>query len=239
VLVKFRDTYYIASNMVIAVVGNVRHEATFEQVAAAFAGMRTGPRPVYRAAPPPKAQPRVVERPAPGQQARLAIGVPAPGSDNDDRYALDLLVSVLGDAGRRLHNEVVEERGLASDIGVAFWELTDAGVWEVWATTTPEQVAPVIEVARRHLQELRGGQIAETDLAEAKAYIRGASRLGLESSISQAQRLSDGLVLGRYEPLDEYLERIQAITVADIQAVANKYLDPDALTTVILKPEAG
>ena len=38
---------------------------------------------------------------------------------------------------------VVEERGLASDIGIAFFELTDVGVWEVWATAGPENIQPV------------------------------------------------------------------------------------------------
>jgi predicted Zn-dependent peptidase len=76
-------------------------------------------------------------------------------------------------------------------------------------------------------------------LQEAKNYIRGTSRLGLESSISQAQRLADGLALGRYEPLDTYLDRIAAISAEDVQMIANKYLDPDKLTVTLLKPSGG
>ena len=74
---------------------------------------------------------------------------------------------------------------------------------------------------------------------EAKAYIRGSSHLGLESSISQAQRYSDGVVLGRFESLHHYLERIQALTAEDVLAVANKYLDPDQMTLVVLRPAGG
>jgi predicted Zn-dependent peptidase len=236
VLLKFRDTYFVANNMVVAVVGNVQHEEVFGKVEAAFANMPAGPRPFFHPAPPPPADDRLVEGAAPGRQARLAMGVPAPGSDNDDRYALDVLVAVLGDAGRRLHNEVVEERGLASDIGVAFWELTDVGVWQIWAAATPENIQPVIDIVKDNVRVLRSTQIEEADLEEAKAYIRGSSRLGLESSISQAQRLADGVVLGRYEPLEEYLSRIQAVTANEVGAVARKYLDPDAMTIVVLKP---
>jgi predicted Zn-dependent peptidase len=236
VLVKFRDRYFVASNMVIAVVGNVQHEAVFEQVGAAFAAMRTGPKPMFHPAPPPQTTARLVEGQAPGQQARLAVGVPAPGSDNDDRYALDVLVSIMGDSGRRLRNEIVETRGLASDVGVAFWELTDVGVWEVWASTAPENVDDVLDVVKDDLRAFRTGSIDQQAIDDAKAYIRGSSRLGLESSINQAQRLADGVVLGRYEPLDDYIDRILAVSAADIQAVANKYLDPDAMTLVVLKP---
>jgi predicted Zn-dependent peptidase len=236
VLVNFRDTYFVANNMVVAVVGNVRAEEVFAKVGQAFAEMRTGPKPSFHPAAPPLAREWSVDGAAPGQQARLALGTPAPGSDNDDRYALDLLTSVLGASGRRLHNEVVEARGLASDIGVAFWELTDVGVWEVWASTTPDRVSSVIEVVKAQVQDLRARPLDQAAIDEAKAYIRGSSRLGLESSISQAQRYSDGVVLGRFEALDHYLERIQALTAEDVLAVANKYLDPDRMTLVVLKP---
>jgi predicted Zn-dependent peptidase len=237
VLVKFRDTYFVANNMVVSVVGNVKHEEVFEKVGSAFAEMRTGPRPRFHPARPPGPAPKVVEGSAPGQQARLAMGVIAPGSDNDDRFALDVLVAVLGDSGRRLYNEVVEERELASTIGIAFWELTDVGVWEVWATSPPENAQPVMDIVRAQVKSLRAAPIGEEDLEEAKAYIRGSSRLGLESSSSQAQRLADGVAIGRYEPLETYLSRIMAISAAEVQAVANKYLDPDGMTVVILKPQ--
>lgn len=239
VLTKFRDRYFVANNIVVAVVGNVGHEATFEKLATAFAGMRAGPKPTFHPAPPPPARGRRVEDTAPGQQARLAVGVPAPGSDHDDRYALDVLVSVQGEAGRRLRNEVVERLGLASDIGVAFWELTDVGVWEVWATTSPENVDPVIEIVRRDLRALREAPLDAAAIAEAKSYIRGSSRLALESSIAQAQRLADGYALDRYEALDQYVEQMMAVTADEIQAVARKYLDPDQLTVVVLKPWAA
>jgi zinc protease len=199
--------------------------------------MRTGPRPRFHPASPPSAQARLVQTNAPGQQARLAMGMPAPGSDDDDRYPLDVLVAVLGEAGRRLHNEVVEERGLASDIGIAFFELTDVGVWEVWATARPDNVQPVMDVVKGQVGQFRSVPLGAADLAEAKAYIRGSARLGLEASISQAQRLADGVALGRYESVDHYIDRIQAVTAEEVEAVANKYLDPDRMTVVVLNPQ--
>jgi predicted Zn-dependent peptidase len=86
---------------------------------------------------------------------------------------------------------------------------------------------------------MRTEPLDQASLDEAKAYIRGSSRLGLESSINQAQRYSDGVVLGRFESLDHYLERIQALTADDVLAVANKYLDPRRMTLVVLKPAGG
>jgi predicted Zn-dependent peptidase len=239
VLVKFRDTYFIASNMTVAVVGNVHHDDVLPKVQAAFANMRTGPQPRFHPAPPPPTVARSVDATAPGQQARLAMGVPAPGSANDDRYALDVLTSVMGESGRWLTNEIVEERGLASAIGVAFWELTDVGVWEVWSTTSPENIPQVQEIVLDQVRRLRAGPISQTDLDEARSYIRGSARLSQESSINQAQRLADGVAIDRYEPIDHYVERIMAVTAEEVQAVALKYLDPDRMTVVILRPGGG
>ena len=68
-LAKFRDTYFVANNMVVAVVGNVRHEEAFPKIAAAFADMRSAPKPSFHPAPPPRAQARRVDGTAPGQQS--------------------------------------------------------------------------------------------------------------------------------------------------------------------------
>jgi predicted Zn-dependent peptidase len=239
VLVKFRDTYFIASNITVAVVGNVQHDEVLPKVQTAFANMRTGPQPAFHPAQPPPTVARTVDGTAPGQQARLAMGVPAPGSANDDRYALDVLTAVMGESGRWLTNEVVEELGLASAIGVAFWELTDVGVWEVWSTTAPENLPRVQQVVLDQVRRLRDGRISDTDLEEARSYIRGSARLSQESSISQAQRLADGVAIDRYEPIDHYVERIMAVTAEEVQAVALKYLDPDRMTVVILRPGGG
>jgi len=98
------------------------------------------------------------------------------------------------------------------------------GVWHIWAAATPENVQPVIDIVKDNVRVARATVLEEADLDEAKAYIRGTSRLGLESSISQAQRLADGVVLGRYESLDEYLGRVQAVSAEDVRTVARKYL---------------
>ena len=238
VLVAFRDTYFVANNMVLAVVGNLPHEAVFARVGAAFADMRTGPRPASHPAPPPTARARTVEGVTPAQQAWLAAGVPAPGYDNADRYAMDVLAAVLGEAGRRLQTEIVEHRGLASDVRVTYTRLTDTGFWKVSAAAPADKIQPLLDIVREEIRQIRETPLADADLDKAKAYLRGSARLSLESSTGQAQRLADGAALGYYEPLEGYLERIMATTPADVHAVANKYLDPDALTVVILRPQA-
>jgi zinc protease len=151
---------------------------------------------------------------------------------------MDVLAAILGEAGRRLQTEIVEHRGLASDVRVTYTRLTDTGFWKVSAAAPADKIQPLLDIVREEIRQIRETPLADADLDKAKAYLRGSARLSLESSTGQAQRLADGAALGYYEPLEGYLERIMATTPADVHAVANKYLDPDALTVVILRPQA-
>ena len=238
VLISFRDRYFVASNLVVAVVGDFEPERVFTDVELAFSQMRTGSHPTFLVVEPPPVRPVTVSIDGPGQQSRLILGVVAPGSNNPDRYTMDLLTAVLGESGRRLENIVVEQLGLAADVGVAFWELTDVGIWQVWVALAPANVSRTSDVIRDELARLCEQPISEVSLAEAKAYIRGQTRLGLETNISQAQHLADGLSLGRYEPVEMYLHNIEAVSAGDVQRVAQQYLDPSKLTIVVSNPSS-
>jgi predicted Zn-dependent peptidase len=236
VVVQFRDTYFVANNTVVAVVGNVQHDEIFARVGAAFTDMPSGPPPPFHPAAPPAPGPRRVEELTPGQQARVAVGGIAPGLDSGERSALDLAMAVLGDGGQRLASEIVERRGLAATLSVSYQPLTDVGLWTITATTAPAMVEPTLEAMRASLRTMAETPLTDEELDAARAFIRGAVRLGGASSSRQAANLANGTVLGSYQPVETYLARIWATPAAEVQAVARKYLDPDALTVVVLRP---
>ncbi|MCC6174678.1 MAG: insulinase family protein [Chloroflexi bacterium] len=236
VLVSFRDTFFVAPNMTVAVVGNVQHDAVYEQAARAFAGLRVAPVPMRAVAtlPPPVIRTRQATSPA--QQARIVLGGPTRGLDSPDRYVMHVVEALLGEAGRRLEREIVDRRALASSVGAFYLELTDIGIWGVAAGTRSADVDAVVDLVRAELQRLRDEPISQPDLSEAKAYIQGNRLLHRERSVDLAEELSDGDVLGYYEPLAAFLAHIQAVTPADVQRLARSFLDPDAFTLVVLRP---
>jgi zinc protease len=89
---------------------------------------------------------------------------------------------------------------------------------------------------KAQLHTIRETPVAPEELDEANAYLRGQRLIHRERSVDLAEDLSDGEVLGTYEPMDAYLSRVDAVTAADIQRVARAYLDPDRLTLTILRP---
>lgn len=234
VIITYRDTFFVASNMVVSVVGNVRHDDVFPRLADAFAGMRRGPRPEFQPAPPPAATGRRVGVPYAAQQAQLTLGFPTPGLNSPDQYPLVVLNALLGDAGLRLETDIVDEQGLAAGVGSEYFPYTDVGVWLAAASTRPAQLDAVAARIGYHLRRMADEPVTAAELAEAKSFIAGRLELGQESAEAQAVELSDGLVLGIYMPIPEYLARIEQVAAEDIQRVARQYLDPDRALLVVL-----
>jgi predicted Zn-dependent peptidase len=236
VLMQFRERFFRASNMVVAAVGNLRHEEVEAKITAAFAAMPTGAPPVWTPTAPPAAQQRVERRSIGARQSQIVLGWPTPGDDNPDHYTFEVLNAAMSSAGQRLASELRDRQGLVARVDSGYWALTDVGTWIVVATAEPGQtdaaVAGIVDQVRR----LRDEPLSASALGEAQAYVRGSKRRGLERAIDQAQNLAEGISLGYYEPLDAYLAHIAAVSAADVQRVARTYLDPDSYTLVVLGP---
>ena len=236
VLMSFRNANFLASNMVTAVVGDQSHESVVERVTAAFDKMPNGPRPVFTQAPFPAAKASRIEETVPGTQAQIVLGLPAPGADHPDTYALDIMSVVLGEIGRRLVREIRDKRGLASGVGSSYSTLSDVGCWYAMVGTSPGNIDQVIELIQEQMRRIRSEPVAASDVEDAKSYIEGRAVLGLQTSIAFAQYLADREAIGVEPPLEEYLRRVSAVTVEDVARVAQAYLDPDGATLVLMRP---
>ena len=236
VLMAFRNANFLASNMVTAVVGDQVHEDVVERIGRAFENMPTGPRPSFETVPFPAAKPRLIEETIPGTQAQIALGLPAPGADHPDTYALDIMSATLGEVGRRLLGEIRDRRGLASYVGSSYSTLSDVGCWWAPVGTSPANVDQVIELIVEQMRRIRSEPLTTSELEDARSYIEGRVVLGLQTSMAFAQYLADREAIGVEPPLEEYLRRVASVTVEDVQRVAKDYLDPDHRTLVILRP---
>jgi zinc protease len=201
--------------------------------------MPAGPKPPFPVAPLPAARSQRVEESTVGTQAQVALGGPAPGANQPDTYALDIVSATLGEVGRRLVGEIRDKRGLAAGVGSSYSTLTDIGAWWAQVGTSPENVDTVVELILAEIRRIRDESLTAEELADAKSYIEGRAVLGLQTTIAFAQYLADREALGVEPPLAEYLRRVGSVTVEDVTRVANAYLDPSAYVLVVLRPEAA
>ncbi len=219
----FHSVHYRPGNIVVAVAGNVEHDEVVELVGSRIGSV--GGEPPARSAPsvPPLAR-RDLERDT--EQAHLAVAVPGPGRDDEDRHSLAVVEHVLGGGmASRLFQSVREERGLAYSVYAYRLGFEGAGALAVYAGSSPSRSAEVLDLVMAELDRMAASGVTDEELASAKGHMRGSLALGLEDSGARMSRLGHAqLVHGRVKSLDEVEKQIEELTLEEVNESARRWL---------------
>ena len=233
---EFHAREYAPRNLVIVAAGNVEHEKLVELAAQAFSenGADSGPTSISTA--PAPAAPILIEKKKELEQAHLIIAAPWPDARSDERYAASLLASIIGGGtSSRLWQSIREERGLAYSVGAGGSAYTDAGVFNIYAGTSPEYLDEVIDLSLAELRRAVSETVSEDELRLVKDQAVSSILLGLESSSMRAGALArQEIIHGRRISPDEIIERLEAVTPEDVQRVARASFTSDALALAAL-----
>lgn len=232
----FHAQAFQPSNIVVAVAGNVEHERIVE-MAAGFFGSETKRGTVESASPSPMiAAPILLKKKRELEQIHLIIAAPFSDARSEERYAANLLGNVLGGGtSSRLWQEIREKRGLAYSVGASGHAFRDCGVFSVYAGTSPDKFGEVVDISIKEMRKIKreGVSIAELDLA--KAQTRVSILLGLEDSTVHAEELARQEVThGRQIPVEETLQKLEAVTPESVQALAQKYFQTEKIALAAL-----
>jgi zinc protease len=181
----------------------------------------------------------VVEHDVP--QSTIVFGHRGLPRDDPDYYAAYLLNHVLGGGSftSRLYEEVREKRGLAYSVYSYLLPLDHTALWLGGAATENGAVGQSIEVIRAEWERLRETAITEEQLTAARDNITGSFALRFSNTAAIANMLT---AIQRQDLGIDYINErngfFDAVTLEDVRRVAQKLLDPKALTIVIVgKPE--
>lgn len=222
--------HYRSSTLVVTAAGGVDHDALCAQVAKALADGGwdlTAPRPVARrdADAPTDGVPAVgaettVHRAT--EQANVIIGGTGLTATDPRRFTLSVLNAVLGGGmSSRLFQEIREKRGLAYSTYSFASGHADTGVFGLYAGCAPAKVDQVVELLVSEWEHLADSGITQAELARSVGQLSGSLVLGMEDTGSRMSRLGKSeLVHGELLSLDETLDRIRAVTAADVQELA-------------------
>lgn len=232
--------HYQAPNLVVAVAGNVTHQDVLSQVQKAFQGENflTAEREPALARKAANSAELIIgkwQKPQAVEQLNLVLGVKGITRSDPRRYAQSVLNAVFGGGtSSRLFQEVREKRGLAYGVYSFAANYSDAGMLGISAGCLPQKALQVIEVVTEIANELAANGITEAELVRAKGQLRGGLVLGLEDSGSRMGRLGDAeLFHGELTPIDQVLQRIEAVTLAEVQNLAAElFATPMALAQV-------
>lgn len=226
---SFHVRRYTPERMVVAVAGNVDHDHVVALVQAHFACRLVGGRgPVA----PRKGTGRITGQPSlqlvnrDGEQTHMFLGVRTPGRHWKHRSALSVLNASLGGGlSSRLFQQIRETRGLAYSVYSTVDTFSDSGALSLYAACLPDRFDEVVRVATNVLEEVARDGITEAECRIAKGSLRGGLVLGLEDSGSRMHRIGRSeLNFGAHRTVDETLDRIDAVTLDEVNALAKQLL---------------
>ena len=235
-LLAHYQRHYVPGGLVLAVSGRVKTAEVMAQAARLFGAMPTGAAPVAAPPRPPAPAPWRETRVVPGAQAQILMGALAPTLVDPDYPAVKVLASVLGGGmAGRFFSELRDKQGLAYTTGAQYPARTDTSYFLAHLGTAPENVAQAEAALRAQLERAQREPPSDEELRVAKAYLLGNLAMDRRTNARQAWYMAAYEQSGvGYEFLDRYVAAVRAVTAADVQRVAQRYLG--VLRTVVVQP---
>jgi len=238
-------TFYAPNNATVVAVGDFRTEEVVARIEAAFGGIaRGGTIPTVRSVEPAQEGERrvIVRRPGPLPHFLTAYHAPAVGSP--DVFPLMVLDAILSGAGAmgmsgggaslgrssRLYRALVETE-LASSASSGFGLMRDPYLFSLSAGLRPDVAIEEVErVAFAEIDRLRDELPSDEEMARALKGLRAQFAYASEGVTSIAYWLGSLGTIDTHTLYDEFLDRLAAVTAADVQGVAGRYLAPENRT---------
>ncbi len=233
----FHAGRYTPGNVVLAAAGSVDHDALVALARAretpAGAGL-----PAVEAAPGDRAA-AVRFEVKDTEQYHVCLGGPGIARDDERRFALRVLDTVFGGtSSSRLFQEVRERRGLAYAVYSFSAQYADTGQVGLYVGTRTDNLAAALEVVAAELERVRAEPATSAELIRAKENLKGRVVLSLESTSARMNRLGSSLLADMpLLTLDEVVERIDAVTVEDLAALADELFAAERLSAAGIGPE--
>lgn len=240
VLAAYRERF-TADRMVLAVVGDVDPQRVAELAEDAFNDLPKAGAPMT---PPafvpetPSTTIQVARQARDKEQAHLVLGFPGTTLGHPDRYALEVLTTILAGQGGRLFLELRDKQSLAYSITAFSLEGLDPGYVAVYMGTSPDKVDAALSGIVAELGKIQAEPVTEKELQRAQRYLVGTHEIGLQKMSARAATLAFNEVYGLgYAEHAKYSERILSITADELLRVAKKYLTLDRYSLTLVGPD--
>lgn len=180
--------------------------------------------------------------PFPGPQSVILFGQGGIRTDDPDYFAALLLNEAMGGSrfSARLMTEVRAKRGLTYGIGTSLVGYDQAEVMMGQASVANEKVGEAVQVIRDEWKKVAEGGLTEAELEATKTYVTGAYPLRFDGNGPLASIMVNMQMMGLPSDYPKTRnERVQAVTMEDVQRVAKRLYTPDALRFIIVGEPQG
>jgi predicted Zn-dependent peptidase len=232
--------HYVSGNMVVCAAGRVERAAVLDHVGRAFGAL---PRGLANSEAPPvftRGEPRLDFTEHDEAQTEFRLTFPTIPETHPDFSALQLVRRVLDDGlSSRLPYEVVEKRGLAYSLNCSLEMYSDVGLLEVDGACAPERAAEVVTACLEVLGKLCADGPTEAELVRARRRHRMFLDFAQDSPGELAGWFGGTELFRPPESFEERAASVDATSLAEVQAVARRYLTRDNLLAVAVGPRKG
>lgn len=233
---QYYQDFYTPDNIVIAAAGNLTHEK-LEELSEKYFGKMTGHKKQVEIFAPVLVPAYTIQKKS-IEQVHLCLGTKSVPQSSPEIYPLHILNNILGGGiSSRLFQSIREEKGLAYSIYSYQTNYSDAGLFTIYAGTRPSNMAEVTELIWKIIKDLKNNGITEKELRKTKEQLKGGLLLGLESSSSRMSRIGKmEITIGKYVTLDEVVEKIDKVSLEDLQKITQELFNPETACFTALGP---
>ena len=237
-LFKFHSSNYNTDGLLVVASGNVKHD---ELIKLTERYITQGSSRVRRNRDKfnlKKVDDTFIEKDV--QQVHTIIGRATYGYNDKKRIPIRFLSALLGEgSSSRLFLAVREKLGITYQINSFLNSYNDTSAFGIYFSTNQQQYSKVIEIVFKEFKKLKNIPVKDRELRKVKEYLKGGILLGMESTTNRMMRIANSILYyDRVISIEEYLDKIEKITVEDVQKTANELLNEAKLVKVILKSDA-
>jgi zinc protease len=237
-LKSFHDTWYAPNNAILVIAGDVDPSSTLSEVRQLFGGIPRRKLPQKPRVQLQPVQPASFSVETDHPNGTLMITMRVPGPRDPDFAALEVLSDVLSSRRFDLYGLVPQGKALAAEF--ALDPLPEAGLAYAALSFTSGDDPQALEQQVRAILAHVAHEGVPAELVDAAKLQERSDAQFLRNSIPElASVWSDALALYGLSSPDEDLERIERVTVADVDRVAREYLDLDRAITGVMLPRGS
>ena len=236
--VRFHREKFVPNNAVFIVVGDVQYDAIVARLESLFSRWERGAQIVTNFPAPPVRTKRtayLIDRQG-SAQSNIVIANSGIVRTSPDYFPLLLMHTVLGaNASSRLFMNLREEKGYTYGAYSNLDARRTAGTFRATAEVRTPVTGDSLKEFFYELNRIRNERVSEKEISDAKSYLTGVFPIRLETQEGLTDQLVQIKMLNLPNNyLQMYRDRVQAVTIEQIQQVAQKYVKPDEAALVIV-----
>jgi zinc protease len=239
-LVGFYQKIFIANNATLVVVGDFVSAEMLEKIKAAFGDWKKGEKLDINVPQPTKLEGRkvVLVNKSDATQTQMVFGNTGIDIKNPDYFAIQVANTIFGGGfTSRLVDELRVKRSLTYSAGSGFSASMYGGTYSISTFTKNATATDMIDAVLNEIKKYRAKGASAEELKKGQNYIAGSFARSLQSPEALASRLTNIEIYGfPKNHLETYIQKLRAVTLDDVQRVAQKYFLLDDLLIVLVTP---